>query len=131
MILKLKNTHTFKKNQFPFPFFTDIYSASYPNFLQESPAFLIIQTAEIKEREREREIEQDLNVLREVFMLHGEVHSSLEALVPCIDYLPRKAIQGFLDVQIIIGIKKIVISKTFTFIKMSKQKKCKLKPSET
>ena len=44
-------------------------------------------------------------------MLHGEVHSSLEALVPGVHDLPRKAIQGFLDVQIIIGIKKIVVSK--------------------
>ncbi|CAL5331140.1 unnamed protein product [Camellia sinensis] len=52
-----------------------------------------------------------LQVRREVVVLHGEVHGSLEALIPGVHDLTRKTIQSFLHVQIVIGIEEIIITK--------------------
>ena len=44
-------------------------------------------------------------------MLHGEVHGAFQTLVARVDYLPGEAIQSLLDIQIVVGIVQIVVSK--------------------
>lgn len=64
----------------------------------------------MKPRGKER---TNLKIFRKVKMLHREVHGALETLVASIDDLPGKAAQSLLDVQIIIRVKEIVVSKPY------------------
>lgn len=53
----------------------------------------------------------NLKISREVLVLHGEVHSAFETLVTRVHYLSGQTIQSLLDVQIVVGIVQIVVSK--------------------
>ena len=48
-----------------------------------------------------------------VLVLHREVHGSLKTLVPSINYLSGQTIQSFLNIQIVVWVVQIVVSKPF------------------
>lgn len=54
---------------------------------------------------------KDLKILREVLVLHGEVHGAQETLMAGVDNLSGKPIQSLLHVQIVVGVVQIVVSK--------------------
>lgn len=53
----------------------------------------------------------NLKIFREVLVLHGEVHGALETLVTRVHYLSGQTFQSLLDIQIVVGIVQIVVSK--------------------
>ena len=54
-----------------------------------------------------------LKMFGKVLVLHREVHGSLKTLVPSINYLSGQPIQSFLNIQIVVWVVQIVVSKPF------------------
>jgi hypothetical protein len=56
---------------------------------------------------------ENLKVIGEVLVLHGEVHGALETLVARVHNLPGQAIQSLLNIQILVRVEQIVVSKPY------------------
>lgn len=64
-------------------------------------------------------VNENLKVLCEVIVLHGEVHGALDSLIAGVHYLPGQPIQGLLYIQIVVGVIQIVISKSYISFKIT------------
>lgn len=81
-----------------------VFSATKQKMIEPNKNNIIILIDRVKE---------NLKVFGEVLVLHGEVHGALETLVTRVHNLPGQPIQSLLDIQIVVGVVQIVVSKPY------------------